>query len=350
MGLSRRAHLSALGAVMAVILTLTTLLTPNLAVAEGVESAEPVVAAVVDSEASVQPVAATESVEASAEPTPSAEPSVSQPSVSQPSVSQPSAVEPAESTPEPPQPSPDPTTESAAPTSEPSATLPAPGAKAGRAAGIAPLSAFGTVDACSYASNGLYKDNLCWLNFDSFTSQEGAAGGDRTNCTTANGVMSCDVANYPVSFTLPGGLRFSAKLNTKGINPVAGSNAAIGRFVQAVGLPISGSWLGSTKANAYAGITGKPALYQGTDGALFVRAWTEVKLSDIQVKKPDGSLMSGHGLLWADAEQTLNFLESIAWTKPSGSGDWTVLNNSGGNPRGDAALGRGQCQRRQLHL
>lgn len=193
----------------------------------------------------------------------------------------------------------------------------------------------GIGDACGYAGSGIYKDNLCWLDLDGFSSQQGAVGGDRTNCTTVGGVTSCDVANYPVSFTLPGGLQFSAKLNTKGITPAVG-DIKLGRFITAVGLPIGSNRLGAS--GFYSGIPGAPALYQGTDGTLGARPWTEVKLTDVKLTKPDGTSLVEHGLLWADAEATTSN-EHIEWTRPAASDKWSVLLNSAGNPMGNACPG-----------
>lgn len=158
---------------------------------------------------------------------------------------------------------------------------------------------------CYYAEpgTGTYAENLCWLNFDGFKR-----GLEQALATPTL---------FDVDLGLPGGHRLTAVLHA--------TRWPSGATSFPVGSIASPAFLGSN--GFYMGVLGKPALektYTSVGHVIFL-------LKDIEITNADGELVSGYGLVVADAQST-DVGESIDWRTTGG--DFKELPNSPSSPPG----------------
>lgn len=163
-----------------------------------------------------------------------------------------------------------------------------------------------------------------------------------------NGTVWGEVKNVPVSFSLSPTLNFTAKVNVS-LDAGLTSPHHRGLAVNATTTP-TGGWAGMGNNNVYTGIGGAPALFQPTLYDTNVNTTTALTLSDIELRKSDGSqITSGFSIVTADAEVT-TAAESISWSHTGGAGfrwlpndpvAWAAATTDTG--RKSAAVGSNGC-------
>ncbi|MBK0421777.1 hypothetical protein JD292_06785 [Leucobacter sp. CSA2] len=132
----------------------------------------------------------------------------------------------------------------------------------------------------------------------------------------SDGTYWGNVTGVPVSFSLSSALRFTAKAN---ISIDTASPDRRGLAVRATATP-TGGWAGMGNNNVYTGISGQPALFQPTSYDTGRSTTTALTMSDIELKKSDGTpITSGYSIVTADAEVTTAG-ESISWSSAGGAG------------------------------
>ena len=168
---------------------------------------------------------------------------------------------------------------------------------------------------CGFStSTGTVPSQLCFADFTgySFASANHALG----KCQT----FSRPIANTPYTLT------FCLSVSANNVAP-----ASIPTYYNPSGYN-SEAFLGNN--GFFTGIPGDPALYQNVNGAL-----TTAYMTNIQVLDAAGQPATGWTLVTGDAEST----DSNEWMvfQNQSSLNWTVLNNSAGNPFGNACYDGG---------
>lgn len=159
-----------------------------------------------------------------------------------------------------------------------------------------------TTTGCNFASpgTGAYASTMCIVDFSSLTG---------------NNMLAAEQGCLEMSVALPGGstLYFCIGITGSTVAPAAlptWSNAFLGNSC-------AGSTSCSTGTPFYTGISGKPALYQTTNGV------TTITISQFSVVNAQGVPATGWEVVGADAEST-DAGESISWTSNT---PLTILNN-----------------------
>jgi len=166
---------------------------------------------------------------------------------------------------------------------------------------------------CAFAASGsgTYANQLCFADFTGFN---GTLHSNNPNqCQT----MTRPIANAPYS------LKFCVSVSQNNVAP-----ASIPTYYSPQG-DNSEAFLGNN--GFYTGIAGNPALYQTSGGV------TTVYLTNVQVLDAAGQPATGWTLVTGDAEST----DTGEWMVFQSNLNWSVLNNSPGNPFGNSCYDSG---------
>ena len=127
----------------------------------------------------------------------------------------------------------------------------------------------------SYATSGLNKNSLWWLNFECY---------DETIARTS--------AGQPFTFTLPDGSSMTLSVKKTGPKPVLTTTTT----------PATSPFSTFGSSTQYAGVTGKPAFYNATNPGSGIQDWTET-LTNIVVTDKAGNARN-YTFVSADAENS----------------------------------------------
>jgi prepilin-type N-terminal cleavage/methylation domain-containing protein len=183
--------------------------------------------------------------------------------------------------------------------------LPGASTSTGSASTVAPNSPAG----CNFASpgTGTYATQLCFVDFSSFTGSTKGTGA----CQNMQS-MSLPIAQTPYT------LSFCISESPAGtVSP-----HVLPTYYDPSG-DHSEAFLGNN--GFYTGVAGDPALYQTSGGI------STVTLTNIQVLNAVGQPASNWTLVTGDAEST----DANEWMVFQSNLDWSVLNNSAGDPYGN---------------